>query len=112
MSIENILKHSNVGTKIYVDNASQPYIIVAKNDLFIIAIKRNFITKHIAFDIDKNKCGYFIGFDATVNFDDEIEVNQLLQDLSKEKIKMYTNRIKNTEDVVRKIKVGTEIIYG
>lgn len=112
MDIETVLKSSDVGTKIYVDNASQPYTVVAKNDSFLIAIKRNFSTKSLAFDIKKNECGFFSEFNMSVNFDDVEEVNKLLQDLTEYKINIIKNRKKITTSTVKKIKVGTEVIYG
>ena len=112
MNLKDILNTVNIGTKIYVDKATQPFLVVAKNKRFIIAIKSNFGTKSIAFDIENNICGYFIGYHYLVNYENKNEVNQLLNNLTVRKFNIVEKTKRITSDVIRKIMKGSETIYG
>lgn len=110
--MEHLLKVSVIGTKIYVDNASQPYVVVARNNQFLIAVRKSFNTKHLAFDLNKNVCGVFIQTHQMINFSDKDELSSMLEDLTSNRKAIITNRIKITNQVVKKMKQGVVTIYG
>lgn len=111
-NIEYLLKSAVIGTKIYVDNASQPYVVVAKNNQFIIAIRKSFNTRHLAFDLNNNICGVFIQTYQIIDFSDKDELDEMLEDLTSNRKSIIQNRIKTTNDVVKKVKQGAITIYG
>ena len=110
--IINLLEQLEIGDCMYLNNATQPYKVIAKSDEFIIAARKTYQAVHLAFDIKNGKCGYFLNFMVGFDFENPSELKRVLKDLDERVLTIVNKHTYDIDKVLYKIKHKGVIVYG